>query len=199
MIKLKPLLFESKILIPRRTPEERERGLISEYYRMIQRYIREGCRGELNLMDSPIKILPDNLTHIGKTLDLRRSKIEDLNNLERVDGSINLCECNNLKSLGKLRKVGGFIDLDYTQITKMPDFIVNVNGYLSLINSKIEDLNNLERVDGTLFLNYTPNLKSLGKLKYVGMNLYLTNSSLLKTMTEEEIRKQVDIRGYIYD
>jgi glutamine cyclotransferase len=150
-------------------------------------------------MDSPIKILPDNLTHIGKTLDLRRSKIEDLNNLERVDGSINLCECNNLKSLGKLRKVGGFIDLDYTQITKMPDFIVNVNGYLSLINSKIEDLNNLERVDGTLFLNYTPNLKSLGKLKYVGMNLYLTNSSLLKTMTEEEIRKQVDIRGYIYD
>jgi hypothetical protein len=197
MIKLKSLLFENKILVPRRSPEEREKTLIAEHYRFIQRYIREGCRGDLNLTRSPMKILPDNLTHVGGDLSLINSKIEDLNNLERIDGWLNLYECNNLKSFGKLREVKGYIDLSHTSITKIPDFIVNVNGDLGLNELEIEDLNNVERVNGTLYLSYTSNLKSLGNLKYVRGNLYLEKSNILKIMTIKDIRRQVQIGGSI--
>jgi hypothetical protein len=198
MVKLKSLLYENKILVPRRSPEEREKTHIAEHYRIIQRYIRDGCRGSLNLAKSPIKILPDNLTHVGGSLDLYESKIEDLNNLEKVDGGLNLYECNNLKLLEKLREINRYIDLDYTSITKVPDFIVNVNGYLSLCGLKIEDLNNLEKVNGSLFLENTLNLKSLGKLKYVDNDLYLKNSNILKIMTEKEMRRQVYVKGEIF-
>jgi hypothetical protein len=198
MVKLKSLLFENKILIPRRTPEERERGLIAEQYRMIQRYIKEGCRGDLKLGKSPIKILPDNLTHVGGNLDLTYSKIEDLNNLERLNGSLYLSLCKNLKSVGKLREVNGKISLSYTSITKVPDFIVNANGELGLSGLKIEDLNNLETVNENLHLNNTSNLKSLGKLRYVGEDLYLINSNILHIMSEKEIRRQVYVKGVIY-
>ena len=90
MIKLKPLLFESKILVPRRTPEDREKRWIQEIYRKIQDYIKDGCRGDLDLRNTPIKILPDNLKKVGGSLWLHNSKIEDLNNLEHVDGSLGL-------------------------------------------------------------------------------------------------------------
>jgi hypothetical protein len=96
----------------------------------------------------------------------------------------NLYECNNLKSFGKLREVKGYIDLSHTSITKIPDFIVNVNGDLGLNELEIEDLNNVERVNGTLYLSSCKNLKSLGKLKYVGGNLYLKNSNILNIMSE---------------
>jgi hypothetical protein len=167
MVKLKSLLSESKILIPRRTPEEREKTHIAEHYRIIQRYIRDGCQGGLNLRKSPIKILPDNLTHVGGNLNLDRSKIEDLNNLEEVDGYLGLYDCENLKSLGKLKRVDGFLNLYKSQIKILPDNLIRVGGELSLYDSKIEDLNNLEEVDGYLNLKLCKNLKSLGKLKKV--------------------------------
>jgi hypothetical protein len=116
MVKLKSLLFESKILIPRRTPEERERGLIAEQYRIIQRYIRDGCQGGLYLQGSPIKVLPNNLTHVGGNLNLYESKIEDLNNLEEVDGYVSLEHCSNLKSLGKLKKCKTSLNIENTNI-----------------------------------------------------------------------------------
>jgi hypothetical protein len=259
MIKLKPLLFENKILIPRRSPEDREKTHIAEHYRIIQKYIKDGNRGELSLYKSPIKILPDNLTRVVGELNLGHSKIEDLNNLERVRGNLYLTHtqylkslgklrevnfldlslssikklpetlthikgslelyqsevedlnkleivnknlnafmCKNLKSLGKLREVDGRITLSYTQITRVPDFIVNVNGSCGLSGLKIEDLNNLETVRGSLYLNDTPNLKSIGKLKYVGDDLELKGSNLTKIMSEKEIRRQVRIEGNIY-
>jgi hypothetical protein len=198
MVKLKSLLYENKILVPRRSPEEREKTHIAEHYRIIQRYIRDGCRGSLNLAKSPIKILPDNLTHVGGHLSLYESKIEDLNNLDKVDGYLYLSVCKNLKSFGKLREVKESIFFSKTLLTKVPDFIVNVNGSCGLSGLKIEDLNNLETVRGSLYLNDTPNLKSIGKLKYVGDDLELKGSNLTKIMYEKEIRRQVRIEGNIY-
>jgi hypothetical protein len=216
MIKLKSLLSESKILVPRRTPEERERGLIAEHYRMIQRYIREGCRGDLSLYQSPIKVFPDNLTHVGGYLNLSDSKIEDLNNLERVDGGLYIYHCANLTSLGKLKSVDGYLDARYTSIESLEN-LEEVIGKLNLYNcqnlkslgklkfvggsvdldccDKIESLGNLERVEGTIELRETNNLKSLGNLKYVGRNMCLYNSNILNVISVEKIRKQVKIHG----
>jgi hypothetical protein len=163
---------------------------------MIQRYIKDGCQGNLDLRNSPIKILPDNLTHVGGNLILQSSKIEDLNNLKRVDGYLALNHCKNLKSLGKLTYIAKDIFLTETPIKKIPDFIINVNGILSLIGTDIEDLNNLQRVKNSLYLDNTPNLKSLGKLKHVGGDIYLKNSNILNIMSREEIRKQVNIRRF---
>ena len=134
-IKLKPLLFESKILVPRRTPEEREKRWVQEIYRKIQDYIKDGSKGNLNLNDTPIKILPDNLKKVRGFLNLKNSKIEDLNNLEYV---------------------GGNLYLRGTPIKKFPDNLKRVGGYLYLSESKIEDLNNLEYVGGNLYLYNTP-------------------------------------------
>jgi hypothetical protein len=173
MIKLRPLIFENKILIPRRTPEERERNYIAECYKILQQYIKRKCEGELDLTRSPIKILPDNLIHAKGNLFLTNSKIEDLNNLERVDGYFGLHGCKNLKSLGKLKSVGGGMDLDFTNI---------------------ESLENLEYVGSSLYLRFTSNLKSLGKLKVVNGYLFLHNSNILNVMPEEEILKQIKVK-----
>jgi hypothetical protein len=198
MVKLKSLLYENKILVPRRSPEEREKTHIAEHYRIIQRYIRDGCRGSLNLAKSPIKILPDNLTHVGGHLSLYESKIEDLNNLDKVDGYLYLSVCKNLKSFGKLREVKESIFFSKTLLTKVPDFIVNVNGDLGLNELEIEDLNNVERVNGTLYLSYTSNLKSLGNLKYVRGNLYLEKSNILNIISVSDIKEKIDIGGLIF-
>ena len=135
MIKLKPLLFESKILVPRRSVEEREKRWTQEIYRKIQDYIKDGSRGDLNLNDTPIKILPDNLKKVGGDLWLGGSKIEDLNNLEEVDGFLDLCN---------------------TPIKKLPDRLKKICGSLNLLRSKIEDLNNLKYVGIYLDLQDTP-------------------------------------------
>jgi hypothetical protein len=176
MVKLKLLLYESKILIPRRTPEEREKTLIAEQYRMIQRYIKDGCRGDLILRNSPIKILPDNLTHTNGSVDLAFSKIEDLNNLERVDGYLSLYKCKNLKSLGKLNIVSTLLNLDY---------------------SGIETLNNLEYVYSSLWLHDTPQFKSFGKLKHVGRDLDISKSNILNLLSIEDIEKHINVKHKI--
>jgi hypothetical protein len=163
-------------LIPRRTPEERERNHIAETHRSIQQYIKKGCEGDLKLSNSPIKILPDNLIHAKENLILDNSKIEDLNNLERVDKYFGLYNCKNLKTLGNLNYTGSTLDLEYTNI---------------------ESLENLEYVGRSLVINSTLNLKSLGKLKFVGVNLYVSNSNILKVMSDYQIRQNVEIKGEI--
>ena len=135
MIKLKPLLFESKILVSRRTPEEREKRWMREIYKTLHNYIKKGTVGDLDLKNAPIKILPDNLKTVSGNLDLYKSKIEDLNNLEYV---------------------GGYLDLRYTLIKKLPDSLKRISGGLYLSESKIEDLNKLEYIGGSIFLFNTP-------------------------------------------
>jgi hypothetical protein len=186
-------------LIPRRSPEEREKRWMQEIYRKIQDYIKNGCEDDLNLNDTPIKILPDNLKHVGGRLKLARSKIEDLNSLEYV---------------------GIRLDLRYTPIKKLPDNLKRIPEDLWLDDSKIEDLNNLEyvggyldaektlikrlpnnlkRIDGTLNLMDTL-IEDLNNLEYVGGHLYLKNTPLSKTRTVEEIRSKININGVIlYD
>ena len=198
MIKLTSLIYESKILVPRRTPEERERRWIQEIYRKIQDYIKNGSEGDLNLSGTPIKILPNNLKKVVGSLDLMESKIEDLNSLEYVYKDLDVRYTpikrlpNNLKKiegclwsdnshiedLNNLEYVGRLIDLKKTPIKKLPDHLKRAEYDLWLEFSEIEDLNNLEYVGGILDLRYTP-LSKTTTVKKILSKIHVTAGVLL--------------------
>ena len=119
----------------------------------------------------------DRLFRMNGDIDLSYSDITTLGGLVEVDGNLNLFECENLKSLGELRSVGG---------------------NLILWNCKnLQSLGELISVGGWLDLSYNKKLKSLDKLRSVGGYLYLYFTPIAETMTEDKIRKQVDIKGEI--
>ena len=139
MIKLLDLLKENKILVPRRSPEERQENYKFILQKQIQQYIKNGSKGNLYLSNTPITSLPDNL-QVGSGLDLSDSKITSLP--------------DNLQ-------VGGDLDLSYTPITSLPSGL-KIGGNLSLRGSKITSLpSDLQVGDkgirgGALFLGKTP-------------------------------------------
>jgi len=112
---------------------------------------------------------------ISGNLDLAKSSIESLGNLESVEGNLTLV-ASQIKSLGNLKSVGGYLDLD---------------------NSSIESLGDLESVGSKLYLEGTP-IKSLGNLKSVGLDLWLGGTPISKKYTEEEIRSMVNVGGKVY-
>jgi hypothetical protein len=113
MIKLLDIL-ENKILIPRRSPEERSKNYMIATQKRIQQYIKDGGKGDLGLVNTPITSLPDNLK-VGGDLDLTNTPITSLP--------------DNLK-------VGGYLYLDNTKINSLPDNL-KVGGYLNLGNTPL--------------------------------------------------------------
>jgi hypothetical protein len=91
MIKLLDILNENKtkILVPRRSPEERAKNYQIVLQKKIQQYIKDGSKGDLNLRNTPITSLPDNLK-VGGYLYLENTKITSLPDNLSVGGSLNL-------------------------------------------------------------------------------------------------------------
>jgi hypothetical protein len=85
---------------------------------------------------------------------------------------------------------------DVDDIEKILNEVVIVTGYLSLGVTSITSLGNLISVGDFLDLENTK-IKRLGKLKYVGGDLYIITCPLSK-LSDEEIRSQVEIKGKIY-
>ena len=84
MIKLISFLKEdNKILVPRRSPEERQKNYAIALQKKIQQYIKDGGVGDLNLSDTPITSLPDNL-EVGGSLYLRDTKISKKYSKEEI-------------------------------------------------------------------------------------------------------------------
>jgi len=88
MIKLLDILLEGgNILIPRRSKEERSKNHIITLQKKIQQYIKDGSRGDLNLSNTPIQSLPDNLT-VGGDLNLSNTPIQSLPDNLTVGGNL---------------------------------------------------------------------------------------------------------------
>ena len=66
-----------KILIPRRSPEERRKNFLIATQKQLQKYMKEGGRGDLDLENTPITSLPQGLK-VGGSLDLSNTPIEEL-------------------------------------------------------------------------------------------------------------------------
>ena len=73
MIKLLDLL-ENRILVPRRSKEERQENYQIAIQKKIQQYINGGSKGDLDLRNTPITSLPNNLK-VGRDLYLTNTPI----------------------------------------------------------------------------------------------------------------------------
>ena len=94
MIKLKQILLENDfepldVLKPRRSKEERAKNWKVAVYRQIQQYIKNGSTGDLDLSDTSITQLPDNLKVVD-SLDLGYTKIKSLPDNLSVGGNLYL-------------------------------------------------------------------------------------------------------------
>ena len=90
MIKLRNIMSENSIFVPRRSREERAKSWKAAIYKQIQAYIRNGSNGDLDLSESPVERLPDNLKHVGGYLWLFDTKITSLPNNLHVGDSLYL-------------------------------------------------------------------------------------------------------------
>ena len=132
-LKNNPLLTEG-IDLPSTYGPEREKEYEKVLQRQIQDYIEGGSEGHLNLYNTPITSLPDNLTRVGGDLYLEDTLITSLpDNLE----------------------VSGYLSLNNTQITSLPNNL-KVGGDLYLNNTPIASLPDNLEVGRDLWLSNTP-------------------------------------------
>jgi hypothetical protein len=102
-------------------------------------------------------------------------KIVSLGNIETINGDLKF-KGSSIKSLGNLKTVNGSIyvrqfDPPFTNLASLEN-LEEVSGNLIVKSSPLVDLGNLKKVGGTLNLRKT-NISSLGKLEYVGGDLFL--------------------------
>ena len=116
MIKLLDIL-ENKILVPRRSPEERSKNYMITIQKKIQQYMKNKDSSDLDLSNTPITSLPQGL---------------------EVGGYLNL-EYSSITSLPQNLKVWGNLILTNTKITSLPDGL-KVRGNLYLRNTLITSL-----------------------------------------------------------
>jgi hypothetical protein len=134
MIRLLDILKENKILVPRRSPEERAKNYQIVLQKKIQQYIKDGSKGDLDLRNTPITSLPNNLS-VGGGLYLYNTPITSLPDNLKVGGYLYL-ENTKITSLPDNLKVGGNLDLYNTPITSLPNNL-SVGGFLNLGNTPL--------------------------------------------------------------
>ena len=117
MIKLKDILLEAKspdIFIPRRMEDRVER--------MIKNYIRNGSKGDLNLSNMKLTVLPDILKNINVDGDFYCSA-NNLTSLVGAPKSVRrnfVCSHNKLTSLeGAPKTVGASFYCSYNKLTSL--------------------------------------------------------------------------------
>ena len=153
MIKLKDILLESDIFIPRRV-EDRKKRYIAAIQKRIQDYINNGSNGNLDLSNTPIEKLPDNLTKVRDNLDLNNSHIQSLPDGLFVGWNLYL-QNSHTKRLPDGLKVGHYLNLYNTLIKELPDNLI-VGGSLTANSTKLEKLPIGLKVMGDFHIMGTP-------------------------------------------
>ena len=173
---LKVLLEQEKILVPRRSREERAKNYDRILYKKIQQYIKDGSKGDLDFTGSPITSLPDNLEYVGGDLNLFNSGIKSLPD--------------------NLKHIAGTLFLENTPITSLPDNL-KVEKDLNLMHSAIKSLPDNLVVLRNLSIDYT-SIKFLPNNLKVGANFWINPSPLARKYSDEEIRNLADIGRRIF-
>lgn len=185
MIKLIEIL-ENKILLPRRTKEERQKvyaaakkrqieAEISKAVKVLQDYQQNGSNGKLDLRDAPITQLPDNLTVRGD-LVLIGTQIAVLPRNLKVEGGLWLTH-TPISKLPDNFEVGRDLFLSDTNITVLPNNL-KVGRDLFVEKLELQVLPSSLEVEGDLWMRYTP---------------------ISQKYTEQDIREMVPgVKGAIY-
>ena len=173
MIKLKDILLESTapdIFIPRRMEDRIER--------MISLYVKNGSKGDLDLSDLNLTVLPDILKNIsvGRDFYCGHNKLTSLEGAPKSVGGSFYCGHNKLTSLdGATEYVGGSFYCSYNNLTSLtgaPKFV------------------------GENFGCSYNNLTSLtGAPKSVGRNFFCGNNNV--QFTREQVRAVCNVKGRI--
>jgi len=142
MIKLIDLL-ENKILVPRRSKEERSKNYLIATQKKIQQYIKDGGKGDLNLSRTPITTLPQGLT-VGGNLNLTNTPITSLPQNLTVGGSLYLSN-TPITTLPQGLTVRGYLYLYGTKITSLPQDLI-VRRYVDLRNTPLSKKYNEEQI-----------------------------------------------------
>jgi hypothetical protein len=183
--------FSKKNLTQKRTKEERVNNSAIAELKKIERYIKDGSKGDLTL--TLCKSLGDLTSVEGKltldkcsiksldklksvtTLVIADTLIESLGSLTSVNGNINIQSCPNFNSFGNLTSVNG--DLI---IMRCPNF---------------NSFGNLTSVNGDLTILGCPNLESFGDLTSVGgsAKLFIIETPLYQKYTENILKKMINV------
>ncbi len=135
MIKLFSLLKEqNKILINRRSPEERQKNYLIALQKRIKQYISDGSKGNLDLSKSPINSLPNNLK-VGGDLDLSETSITLLPENLYIEGNLFLYKAK-IQSLPSKLYIEKGLYLTSSKIISLPDDLY-VGGSLFLMDTPI--------------------------------------------------------------
>jgi hypothetical protein len=135
MIKLLDIL-ENKILVPRRSKEERSKNYQIATQKKVQQYMKDGNKGDLDLYGAPITSLPSGLS-VGGYLNLANSKITSLPSDLSVGGNLYLGN-TPITSLPSGLSVGGYLDLSGTPITSLPPDL-KVKGDIFIYNTPFSE------------------------------------------------------------
>ena len=110
------LLKEEIELTPRRSREERSRNYLIAIQKKIKQYIKDGSEGDLDLTNTPITSLPQDLK-VGGSLWLSNTPITSLPQGLTVGGNLDLGN-TKITSIPQGLTVGGDLDLRGTPIAK---------------------------------------------------------------------------------
>ena len=174
MIKLKQLLLENTapdIFVPRRIEGRVER--------MIMLYVKNGSKGDLDLSDLKLTVLPEILKNISVGRDF-------------------FCGTNNLTSLENCPKtVGGSFYCGHNKLTSLDGATEYVGGNFYCSFNNLKSLQCAHIIVGGDFYCYDNELKSLfGAPETVGGDFYCYNNP--GNFTEEQVRAVCDVKGKIF-
>jgi len=177
MIKLKDILLESSapnLLIPRRIE-----GRVEKYVQaLIQKYIKDGSKGDLNLSKLKLTKLPDKLKNVSVGGDFYCS-LNKLTSLVGAPSSVGLsfyCVNNHLTSLaGAPSSVGGDFYCSSNNLTSLVGAPSSVVGYFNCGGNILTSLD--------------------GAPSSVGGNFYCHSNNI--KFTKKQVRAVCDVKGRI--
>src|SRR3989339_2056857 len=152
--------------------------------------------GDLYLLHTKIEQLPIGLMEVKGDLNVSQNSSFKLNGYPKRVGGYFDCNYSNLSSLQRMpEKVGGGISLEYNKISSLDGLPDKVTGDLSLFNNQLENLDGISK-EVSEDLSFTENnqLTSLEALRgiKIGGNLFL------KDIPATEIPAGIEIGGDIY-
>ena len=195
MIKLKDILLENtapNLLIPRRIE-----GRVDK---MIQTYIKNGSKGDLDLHSMNLTKLPEVLKYVdvGGNFYCYNNKLTSLQGAPKSVGGSFSCDFNQLTSLvGAPKSVGGNFRCDNNKLTSLEGAPRSVSRNFYCDNNQLTSLVGAPKSVGGNFDCYSNKLTSLeGAPESVGGNFYCYNNAV--KFTKEQVRAICNVKGKVY-
>jgi hypothetical protein len=94
-----------------------------------------------------------NVSKINGSLSISNPDFQDFGDIQEINGSLEISSnCKKLKSLGRVTKIDGDLNLRFSSIETLSNLKI-INGNVNLKDSKVLDLGELEIVNGFMFLS----------------------------------------------